>query len=57
MYQVYPYILGLLDTLNDWDEKLKKITTGGENNVIFATIFVVGIFAVSAWAINFFNKK
>ncbi len=53
----YPYILGLLDTLNDWDQKLKEMTTGNSNNVIFATAFIAGIFVVSAWAINFFNKK
>ena len=53
----YPYILGIIDTLNDWNEKIKAFATGNSNNVLFATAFVMGIFVVAAWAINFFNKK
>ncbi len=53
----FPYILGIIDTLNDWDEKLKAWTTGNSNNVAFATILLGGVFVVSAWAISFFNKK
>ena len=53
----YPYILGIMDTINDWNEKIKAFATGNSNNVVFATVFVIGIFAVAGWAINFFNKK
>ena len=53
---VYPYILGIIDTINEWDEKLKEFTTGSSNNVLFATVFVIGIFIVAAWAIHFFNR-
>ena len=53
----YPYILGIIDTLKDWDEKLKQITMGSSNNVAFATILIGGVFVVSAWAISTFYKK
>ena len=53
----YPYILGILDTINEWNEKIKAFATSNSNNVAFATAFIIGIFVVAAWAINMFYKK
>ena len=35
----YPYILGIIDTLNDWNEKIKAFATGNSNNVLFGGIY------------------
>jgi len=56
MIKFYPYILGIIDTLNEWNEKLKNFTTGKTNNVALATAIIGIIFVVSAWAISYFNK-
>lgn len=53
----YPYILGIVDQLNEWNEKLGKWTEGHTDNAIFGTVVVVGVFAISAWVIKELNKK
>ncbi len=53
----YPYILGLLDQLNEWNEKLAEFTNGRTDNAVFGTIVVVGVFIISAWGIKALNKK
>lgn len=57
MYKLYPSILGIIDTLNEWNEKLNGIAGGKLNNVAFGTAVVGIVFAISAWGINTLNKK
>ena len=54
--QYFPLIMGLIDILNDWNEKLNQLVDGRFDNVIVGTIIVAGIFVISAWGINTLNK-
>lgn len=57
MIKYYPLIIGIMDTLNEWDQKLKAFTTGKLDNVAVGTAIVGIIFVVSAWGIRTLNKK
>lgn len=57
MYKLYPSILGIIDTLNEWNEKLNGIAGSKLNNVAFGTVVVGLVFAISVWGINTLNKK
>ena len=52
----YANIIGIVDTLNEWNEKLRNFTTGKTDNVFVGTLIIGGIFVVSAWAISYFGK-
>ena len=57
---IYKYafqIMGIIDTINDWNEKLNKIASKYMDNVGFGTIAVVGIFAIGCWGVATLNKK
>ncbi len=56
MMNYYPLILGLIDILNDWNEKLNSLVEGRLDNVLVGTIVLVAIFVISAWGINTLNK-
>ena len=51
------YILGITDTLNEWNEKLNSLFDGRSDNAMVATVIVVVVFVVTAWGINTLNKK
>lgn len=53
----YGNILKLMDTINEWNEKLRDITTGKTDNVFVGTLIIGAIFVISAWAINYFSKR
>ena len=53
----YPLILGIMYTLNDWNEKLNDFAAGHMDNVFVGTIVVGAIFVISAWGINTLNKR
>ncbi len=57
MFKYYPMILGILDTLTDWNDKLGKWASSHMDNVGFGTAMIVGILAVSVWGIGELNKK
>lgn len=57
MISSYFNILGLMDTLNDWNEKLNKFFAENGDNVFVGTLIVGGIFLVGFWAIRVFNKR
>ena len=57
MISSYFNILGLMDTLNDWNEKLNKFFAENGDNVFVGTLIVGGIFLVGFWAIRAFNKR
>lgn len=56
MMKYYPYILGIMDTLNDWNDKLNEFAGAHLDNVLVGTVVVIGIFIISAWGINTLNK-
>ena len=55
--QFFPYILGIIDTLNDWNEKLNSFASSHLDNAFVGTVVVIGVFIVSAWGIKTLNKK
>lgn len=57
MYDFYPLILGVMDTLNDWNEKLNKFAEGHMDNVGVGTAVAGIILVMSIWGINTLNKK
>lgn len=54
---MYPYILGIMDTLNDWNTKLNEWAAGHMDNVLVGTVIVAAIFVIGAWGIGELNKK
>ncbi len=57
MITFYPYILGIIDTLNDWNEKLNGFAADHLDNAGVGTAVVIGIFIISAYVISALNKK
>jgi len=57
MYQYYPLILGIMDTLEDWNEKLNAFASSHMDNVLVGGLMVGAILLVSFWGINTLNKK
>lgn len=57
MYNLYPQILGIIDTLNDWNDKLNDFSASHLDNVLVGTVVVAVIFIIGAWGINALNKK
>lgn len=57
MYNFYPLILGIMDTLNDWNEKLNKFAEGHMDNVGVGTAVAGIILVMAIWGINTLNKK
>ncbi len=54
---IYPYILGLMDTLNEWNEKLNDFAGSHMDNVAVGTVVVAAVFVIAAWGIKELNKK
>ena len=58
MIKYYPYILGIKETLDEWNEKLREMTTGKNAlNVGTGTIVLGVLILVAVWAIRNFNKQ
>lgn len=57
MTNFYPYILGITETLNDWNEKLNNLVGGHMDNAFVGALVVGIVFVVSAWGISALNKK
>ena len=55
--QYYPYILGIVDKLNDWNEKLNDLASEHLDNVGVGVVVLGVILFVSMWGINTLNKK
>jgi len=52
----YIQILGIMDTLNDWNEKLNEFAGKNLDNVLVGTLLLFAIIAVAFWAIGALNK-
>ena len=57
MNSSFPYILGIMETLNEWNEKLSGFVGGHLDNVWFGALIVGIVFVVGAWGISVLNKK
>ena len=53
----YPYILGIMDTLNEWNDKFNDFSAAHLDSPVVATVVVIAVFAISAWAIKELNRK
>ena len=53
----YIQIIGIIDTLNDWNEKLNSYASEHLDSVLVGTLILFGLVAVSFWAIGMFSKK
>lgn len=57
MNQGYPLILGIMDTINDLNEKLNKFAGSRMDNVWVGTACIAVIMLVAFWGINTLNKR
>ncbi len=57
MMKYYPLMLGIVDTLNDWNDKLNKIADKYMGNVGFGTLVFFILIGVAFYAVGTFNKK
>ena len=54
---LYPYVLGITDTLNEWNKKFNDFAAAHLDSPVVATVVVVGVFFIAAWGIRELNKK
>lgn len=57
MNQYYPYILGIMDTINDWNEKLNNFSAKHMDNVWVGAACMAVILLVAFWGVNTLNKR
>lgn len=57
MYKYYPVMLGIVDTLNEWNDKLNKMADEYMDNVGFGTLIFFALLGVAFFAVGSFNKK
>lgn len=57
MYNIYPMILGIIDQLNEWNEKINSFVGEHMDNVVVGTSVFFGILLVMYWGIGTLNKK
>lgn len=54
---IYPNILGITETLNEWNDKFNSFAAEHLDNPIVATVIVIAVFFIAAWGIRVLNKK
>ena len=57
MIKILPEVMGLMDTLNEWNEKLNAFAAKNMDSVLTGTLIIFVIVAVGFWAIGALNKK
>lgn len=57
MYKYYPLILGIMDTIEEWNKKLNSFTGEYMDNAIVGGIVVIVLLIIGCWGINELNKK
>lgn len=57
MYKYYPAILGIVDQLNEWNDKLNKIADKYMGNVGVGTLLFFALLGVAFFGVAELNKK
>jgi len=57
MYKYYPVVLGIVDQLNEWNEKLNAFADEHMGNVGVGTLLFFGLLGLAFFGIGTFNKK
>lgn len=57
MYKYYPLILGIMDTLNEWNDKLNAFAGEHMDNVLVGALMVGALLFIGCWGVNELNKK
>lgn len=57
MTNYYSQILSLMDTLNEWNEKLNSFAASHMDNVWVGTVIGGGLLVLAIWGINALNRK
>ena len=57
MTNYYSQILSLMDTLNEWNEKLNSFAASHMDNVWVGVAIGAGLLVLAIWGINVLNKK
>jgi len=57
MYTHMMQVLGIIDKLNDWNEKLNGFASEHLDNVWVGALAVGIIFVVGCWGVNALNKR
>ena len=53
----YYQLLSIMDTLNDWNEKINKFAEARMDNVWVGVAIGAGLLVLAIWGINVLNKK
>ncbi len=57
MQNYYPLILGIMDTLNDWNDKLNSFSAEKLDNVWIGTAILGILIIVAFFGVQSLNKK
>ena len=57
MNNYYPMMLGIMDLINDWNEKLNAFADKHLNNVGIGTLILGAVLVITILGINSLNKK
>lgn len=57
MLKIYPQILGFLDKIEEWNEKLNAFTAEHMDNALVGAIIVIVLMVIAVWGIGVLNKK
>ena len=57
MTNYYSQILSLMDTLNEWNEKLNSFAASHMDNVWVGTAIGAGLLVLAIWGISALNKN
>ena len=57
MIKYYIAMLGIVDKLNEWNDKLNQIASKYMDNVVTGTIIGFVIIVVAFWAVGELNRK
>lgn len=56
MINNYALILGLMDTLHDWNDKLNGFASDHMDNVAIGTVIVGVLIVIAFWGVQTLNK-
>lgn len=57
MYKYYPLILGIMDKIEEWNEKLNAFAGERMDNVVVGTLVLGVLILVGFYGISALNKK